>query len=500
MKKAAGLLFISLFLIQITAYCQKGKEEAAALLQVIKTQVQKKMVDSAMANTEYLLAHLKPDNSTKTEARQIAQSIYDTLVNEAERKLNAGYIAIASAKYQKASGFCTSIGQLCTDKGQAGLVSAKTAMYNDIIAKAKIELENDNLTDAEILADKAKTYASQNPDAIKSSAAANEVLTGIRQKYYKRYLMKVKEAMEAKHYNTALLRLQEADTFLKDNGLNRDANYFQLLKAASKPVIAAFIDKANDSKDNLTKARRYYHSADSLASLSGLNEGHMKDELEALGKEVQNNDCMYWQAAFKNLISKANGFEEDRNFRAAIETYKFAVSKKDSVPGCHVDYQLAENKINELKPAADYQKIMTASSEAEKDNKFQAAIQEYDSAENILIHDSLLRFGLTQRTTYVFVMEHSDPDFLMAGAEFFSNSKMPDKALDLLKQSFKAGFGSSAKDLQHTIAIQLAESDFKTQPSENPKKLADQYCDDDDKLSVLKKAYLKARKGMKGDQ
>ncbi len=496
-KTAALLLFISLFLIQVTAYCQKGKEEAADLLQVIKTQVQKKMVDSAMANTIYLLDHLKPDNATKTEGRQIAQTIYDTLVNEAERKLNSGYITLAVAKYQKASNFCTSIGDVCTDKGQAGLVSAKTAMYNDIIAKARIELENDNLTDAEILANKAKTYASQNPGAIKSSSGADDVLTGIRQKYYKRYLMKVKEAMETKHYNTALIRLQEADTFLKNNAMNRDANYFQLLKAASKPVIAAYIDKANGSKDNLTKARQYYHSADSLASLSGLNEGHMKDELEALGKAVQNNDCMYWQAAFKNLIAKASAFETDKNFKAALETYSYAVGKKDSIPGCHVDFQLAEKKVTELKPAADYQNLMAASTQDGKDNKFPASILEYDSAENILIRDSLSKYNLTAKSTYNFVLEHSDADFLIAGAEFFSNANTPDKALNLLKEALKAGYQPSTKELQHVIATQLAESDFKTQPNENPKKLADQYCGEDDKLSVLKKAYLKAWKGMK---
>ena len=498
MKKTVAILFIAFVFMQCRAYCQVDRNDPATLFQSVKVQFHKKMLDTAMANVAYLLAKLNPDITTRNEARQLAQAMYDTLLNEAERKLNDRYIAESVAKYEKAAGFCKSVdGLVCSTRGADGLKLAKNDLYADIVVKAKTEMENGNLTDAETLANKAAAYALQNAEAIKNADEANNVLIGIREKHYKRYIMKVKADIGAKHYYTALAHLQEADDYLKNNGLKRDAQYYQQLKVASRPVIANLIEKANSNKSDIATARKFFYSADSLARQSGLNEGHLKDELEALGKEVENNDCMNWQVVFKDIISKAKSMKEDRSFLRALETYTYAVSKKDSVAGCYIDVSEAESEIKELKPAADYQYLMTASAEAEKNNRFADAIKEYDSAENILIKDSLTKYNLVKKNTYNYVLEHTDPAFLEAGAGYFSEINIPGNALNLLSEALKNGYQPAAKDLQHTIGVQLAEADYKANPDANPKKLAEQYCGDNEKLNILKKAYLKTWKGLK---
>lgn len=468
------------------------------LYQIARIQFRKKMTDSAIGNIHYLIAEAGTESNVKQQARILGQAIYDTLVNEAGRKLDDKYIDEAVAKYEKAAGFCKSTeGLICSQKGNNGLVKAKNSLYEDIIAKAKLELSNGNLENAEILADKALKYAHDNPEAIKKATMAEGALTSIFEKYYKRYLMKANEAYKAKHYNTSLKYLRQSEEYRQKKGLKTDPQYVQLLKATCKPLIAAFIDKARENKTNLALARDCYYSADSLALESGLKEGHLKDELDLLGSQVENRDCINLQANYKSIVLKASVYASENHFKEAIETYRAAIREKDSLPGCIIKTQDAEDKINQYLPAEQFQEFVKMADAAEKNSDYKNAISNFEAAEKIWHEDSLAKYNLQIKSTYEYIAGHDDAAFMIAGSSCLLNENRPEEAFRLLKMAIDKGYSSQTNDLQRKIAPQLAGADFKKQPDENPKKLVEQYCDGGPKFKVFRRVYLKKWKGLK---
>jgi hypothetical protein len=427
--------------------------------------------------------------------------IFQSKVDTARLLLSKGNYEASEAKAGEAISYQKQHSKFVVDALPALRVQAdaQVRIYQAILTNANGLADQGKLAEAEAAARKAVQYQADHSGSIAEPSAANNALLRVKGLQYKDYIAKARLLNQQLNFQKAMPFVESALVIEKEFAVVKDPGLWTLAQTTAKPVILEDYGIAKDraSSNQLSDARKLSQNAGAMTGQYLLQaDAQIAEAKAAADKAIFSQECTNAQVAFNATLETALGHRKQKDYIAAASTYEKALQDVDAYKDCGIDAQQAVEGRVEIATAAQYQQMLKEVQTAVDRNESQRAIDLYNKAGELSARENLAtRFGLVHVDLFDYVLGSERLEFIRYGAQYFTERKAYDHAVDLLHKAVQMKVAKGlVKDLMVRLGTELAVRDKQSGTGGDPKTKVLEYTRGNSNFKGLEKAYLKARK------
>jgi hypothetical protein len=467
---------------------------APANYQLAKMDLMNGNIQDAEKRAKDVLYKMNPDANTGTLTTELLKNIVAEYISQGAEFNRKGMFSNALNLLQRAKGICNDFrGVGCDEKLFQELKTAKTGIYQQNLDDAKNWAAKNELDKAERSVNDALAFQSANSNEIPDHSAADAVMKGIKQQRYTLLVNEARTQIAQKDFNKALQNLNTASDLQAGYGLTPAADIVRLKKDAAKPVILAILqDGLEQARDNqLSAARKSAKGATSIQTANGLmDDKEIAKTMKLLTDKIFSQQCINAQGSFDDYVNKAKQAEAKLEFINADNFYVDAEKVLAQNAECALNTGVEKDDHIKILPAATYQKLLFQAIELQDTRQYQKAIDKYSEAGKYFIDFEIAAFKLEHRDLSDFALANGKNGFLAFIAEYYTEHKMPDKALAMYKELIKRNYSArNIKRPSYELGKELARRDFAKDPKADRKKLAAGYVQGIPELKFLERGF-----------
>jgi hypothetical protein len=387
----------------------------------------------------------------------------------------------------------------CTDVLEKYLAVSRVNVYNDMIKKCNILVEQEFADSTLSLLSKADTFRIENN--IDKNLKADTIFLQAQQiKYndyveygYAKYLKN--NPIEALDFYDKAKAIDENYTIEMDTSLRS-----KIVIAAQKGIVTLCIqgealievfniDKATDKLQEAENIHNYYNMSGDKESVTAIN---------SLKSKLKSSKCEQKQHQYNVQVLASKKFIEKQEFIYASNALEKAkkIAVEDSI--CALEdsatYEIAENISNMLY----YQKRMVKIDSELKLKKYNNTIADYIELTNYYNDSCENNFGIEHPSLYEYISTNSNKGLIDFGIRYYLQLDKEDKALELLYLLHsKKYIVTWSKQSQTELGKRLARIDIEKNVKQDPNIKVLDYTKGDNWYRYLSKAYLKEWSNLK---
>jgi len=260
-------------------------------------------------------------------------------------------------------------------------------------------------------------------------------------------------------------------------------HYLQYLLISSEKIIWS---------NKLQEAGKFADSIAGLQEKSGLGSDQgLSLEIERYRSKISQKVCSDAMEQIELFEVRSTHYIERKNFRIAEMLLDSAVKVSDGTKACHTEMGSLTDTIRKYQEASTFQQFVIDADNQAAVNHFRDALVQYQKAETFFTSHSIARFGLTCEPFLVYVKGKSNSQITFAAMELYLAGKEARHAFECLNlYRLQDGDPVNVKEMQRSIGMEMANSDFLTMPEKDPATLVETYTGNDKWLSGFEHAYL----------
>jgi len=380
----------------------------------------------------------------------------------------------------------------------SGMKFSRNGIYRQKTDAARIALEAGKLDEAEDLCNDALNYQQQYAKDVSDRSTAMSVMTKIKKQRYDIAIEDGEKSLNRSDNQKAL------DKFLLARNLENDFNFDQndslaiFIRLAAKPLT---MQKIKDGQvkawgNKLTEARTLYAEASEDIKAYGLEKDQeLATELQALKDKIFSQECTNAENDYKAKLDKASKEIARGDYSTAAVSYQEAIDVTNANILCNIDNSFARKEKIRIKPAMEYQNLMTGVMNLAARTNYTECINKLKIAGVFYETNRIDTFGLSHSSTLSFIQNSSDVNFIFFGVDYFLKEKDYDASLILLKELMKRNYPVKyTKSIQYQLGSKMAIRDKIANPGGDYNINILKYTEGEKYLKYFKKMYKKTWK------
>lgn len=367
---------------------------------------------------------------------------------------------------------------------------------NLMLATAEQSLQAGKADEAEKLTRDAIAYQALNKADLPDPAATQDLLNRVKGRQYLNAIAQGDQAFQASSYGPALEAFEKAKAMEQSYVFPQDSTLSTKIMATAKYVILA------DSKRSieLAQANRLGEARTLVESLDRMIERYQlgaDQEIALRRKEVQDaifsQECINAQRDFDAILVDAEQHRSGIRYVEATAAWQKALSLAKQNQACGIYTLTTEEALRFYQPAADYQLQVRKADEAITNVNYSGAIDAYTKAGDLFYsHDMNTKYSLKHPSLFDYIKQSGKRDFMLAGADHFIARKEYTSAHELVFDLASNGYPKGKmKATQTRLGQALALRDKPINPTGDPKQIAATYTKGHSAMGTLGKAYIK---------
>lgn len=473
---------------------------APAHVQLARLDLRNGYLREATNRTLDVLIRMRTDPHTKNMAIALAHEVYLAHLSKGNGHTSEGYYQEALEAYAAARDFCGAVGGLRCNLQVLNDGEAKAAggLYRTMLEQGKKLLAQQDLQEAERVANEALRFQRQYDYALHNAGGATELLGQVKFQYYLLMIDKGKQALAQQQYQAALTHFEEAEELEQNYTLAPVRELRQLAQRAAKPVLLAMLRQGYEQamQNNLSGARSISAKVNTLQERHALvQDKEVQQQYTLLRERIFTQECANAQANYDKHFRNAQALEHEQKFIAADQAYSAAIQAAEENQACAIASFTAQDARAVIAAAVAYQRQLEQANYSISRKKYTDATIAYEEARKLYLAREVNKFGLDHISLYNFAKGHRTKDFTAAVVGFYIGMGEEQVALDLLKELLAGGYRKGkTKKVQQQLGQQLAQRDVQQGQPQDAKQQAAKYSQSNRNLKKLRKAYEKERK------
>lgn len=474
-----------------------------ALLGVVDNNLKINKTDDALVNfnqaIEFRKQHLQY-LADDAPIKNTALAIYNTLLTNAQQQKTAGNFDASIDNLLKAKEFCSNSQFITCSSDIDNLIkTTKIAKYENIIANAQKQIDQNLLNNAEQTLVDAETYRTQS--ALDVSPKFNQTKINLKQKQYDNAITNGNKSASTGNYTDALNYFDLATSIETNFAIKKNTKLKQYLNSSAKNLILQKLDIANQNvaSNNITQAKTSIQEAQNLAQTYGLeNDRQVSDAINSAADKVFSQECKNYKSEYTQDYNSGLAKEQEKKYAEAANFYNQALVLAGVHKECAISSYDADNRKKQIQDAADYQQLVIDANDQLSQKNYENALSKYDMASKVFVDKNISnRFGLTFIPMEDFIKSKND-DFVFYAVSYYLGKDDLDNSLNMLRELDKRAYNAKlTKNYQIVLADKLAVRDYMQNANTEPKQKVIEYSKAEKWFSVLQKQYLKKWKSLK---
>ncbi|HNP48034.1 MAG TPA: hypothetical protein PKK99_05335 [Bacteroidia bacterium] len=446
-----------------------------------------------------ILGEMNPDPDTRRNTTQLAGSIYDYYLRQADVQFNSRHLESALDFLNKANHLCFSMGALVCDRRlEDGYKKVRTAIYTSMIDDSKRYYQQGDLDQTEQIVLRAISFQKQFPRDVNFTSEATEMLNQVRQKKYERKVLEGKSLFQERQYKLAVQRYEAATDYQKQYGLIADPDINSLLKLSAKPVLMSMFATVQEytGKNDLASARKLTRESMEFQNKYGLQEDkEVQESLKKVQAGIFSQECQNSQLLFDTQMQELKNALSSLDYLKAETIILQAQKILSENEQCSLNDGGLSVILDSIRPAISYEHMIEHVFELQNQKRYQEAVDAYSEAGSYFDRSTLAGFGLRHAGFTDFAFAKMNNNFLIFLADRYTSAKELEKSLEVIRQllsrSYAPGF---YKDELSRLGLQLGIRDKALTGGKDWKSAALKYTQGDKRLKVLERAFKKGWK------
>lgn len=201
-----------------------------------------------------------------------------------------------------------------------------------------------------------------------------------------------------------------------------------------------------------------------IQNLSGRYHLTLEPEVKEIYQQLEEQQCLNAnQVLLPALEGKLERSQVIKDYPSARKTISAIRTLLETYPDCNLSDDVVRNQGEGIEACAKYQETLDAATAAESHHRYRAALDHYLRAE-VLYQNPLVANQLAAHAAfdmYNYILNYSDNDMLMAGANLYLDQREHEKSLSLLKALIASGIlPKRTENLQERLGSALAVLHF----------------------------------------
>jgi len=423
--------------------------------------------------------------------------IYFDYISNADMDNSIGNYKVANINYNNAVRFTRNypfiphISEL-----EAGINTANSGIYNELITKAQALYYSGNTTEAEQQFELAKQFQIKNK--LEPNADAEKNLLTIKQTAYINNLREANQQQYRNNYQPALDNYLLAYNLERNYPIERDTSLRTNIQKAALKLIDEYLKMATSELEvnNVNGAKEFYNKAILAQAQYGLlNNKATIHKLNDFNSNLFGEECKEIEDDYMLKIQKAITFMNRSEYIYADRALNSAIYLCQNQSVCNIDAQQATKLKDSIKLAVEYQYLLLKFADLSDTTQYTQALVQYETARQFHNTNKLLeKYNIQHKSQFDYFNSNKFDNFIIFGVIYYTELNETENALELLKTLFNKGIDKKiTKHAQQKLGVKLAEKD-----NQNPVELTiikqlTLYTNNNAWYSYLKTAYQNAR-------
>jgi tetratricopeptide (TPR) repeat protein len=385
-----------------------------------------------------ILENMDPDPDTRALSGQLAASIYQGYIRQADVHLGSGRWEDALDPLMKARNLCQDLSDIrCDARLDSAFRQARGGVYRSMLDQARIDYQAGDVDGAERKIRGAIDYQDRFARYIPNSLDAKEMLNGVYRMRFDRMLDTSDALVRQRQSGAALKKLEEAGRMQQQYGFELPDRYLNLRRAAAKPLVLSALSDGNGqaAANDLVNARRMLSEALALQSQNGLeHDADINAATDVLRKRIFSRECENAQRSMDSLGTAARLSMERGDFLRADEQLERAIRVASDNSDCALMDQAFRSVRDSIRPAVAYQSALRKVLTLQSNGQYTEATEAYLKAGADHPSEFLSRFGLSHAALLGYAQAQGSSGWLIHLIDHFLNRADASSALMAARQ------------------------------------------------------------------
>ena len=334
-----------------------------------------------------------------------------------------------------------------------------TGKYQNLAQLADVSRKNGKLDQALEEATQAFSFAKAYNLSITILNESEQQIQSIQKARYQRFVQGGNKARQQQHFQDALNQYDAAQDLEKSlSYLPTSLELDQKTKGtALQEIKRLYQEVMQQSADNNQQIATVFRH---IQDLSGRYHLTLEPEVKDIYQELENQQCLNANQVLMPALEKDLAhFQAIKDFPNAREIIDDIKTLLDTYPDCGLSDAVIQNQAAGIEICAQYQETLDDAEAAEKQHRYRAALDHYLRAKelyrNPLVANQLAAHAAFKM--YDYILNYTDSNMLMAGANLYLDQRKHDESLSLLKAIIASGIPPKrTENLQERLGSALA--------------------------------------------
>ena len=379
-------------------------------------------------------------------ARRAHDGIFRRMVSAGRQQLNSGQYSAAAQQAKASLDYATEYKAFIPDARPAQLLlnEAQVGMYSGMLTDTRNLINKGEVDKAESQIRAALDFAAQNPQAITDNQEGVALLDQVMGIQYGRHIKAGKELAMQNQYRDALNRYDTAFDLEQQHQFQRNPELTGLRSAAAKVVWLLDADTALDyAKNNqLGEARKMQTRLIDMRDKYGLaTDGDVKVKFESLSGAIFDQQCQNTQQKYDRHLADADRLTAAGKYIEAMGALDAALQAARDDNQCGLDVSSATKGKTAIQPAVTYLEKMQHADKAVEHADYRKAVNMHGEAGTYFQQNDLgTRFQLHHKNLFDYIEGSGRREFSRYGAKHFGEQKEFEKAITLMRRLLDRGY------------------------------------------------------------
>jgi len=428
---------------------------------------------------------------------RISEKLIRLYINKGELLNENGEFEEAMYCFNQAQKICKEIGRFNFDyEIKHGLIAASNGTYSDLIARAHVKFENNDIASADDLLFRATNLWSDYPTKIEHSVKLDELKSMVNAYYYQTSVSDAKKYLaEGNYYQAYELFLSAFEMEeMYEFEIYDSLPYFFVQAAKPYLIDQCKLGEVKVKKNQLDEAREIYDQCFVLQMEYGIDfDPTLQESLTKLNNSIFYRHCDLANKNFEDIIDQFNNAVETGDFINAMQVLDETNEIISDNYYCEFDKNLVTELKNKYSPAAEYQVLANKAKEALERNDHETFIETHKEMEELSSNYEVIRKMIEPMPLHYLFSVKKNLALIETAVKDYENKEEFDTALKLLKVLQANNYSErDTKAIQQNLASRMAYVDKQnSDPNTDPRVKAENYTDGTAWYKHFKKTYVK---------
>ncbi len=400
----------------------------------------------------------------------------------------------ALQEFKKAENICLTENHVeCNHDISQGKQIATKGIYYTYVNNAKNALEENRLKRADNEIEKAINYRKYHE--LKQHYLEQNLLEKIKQQLYNQLISEGKIFFNQSDYQQSLMHYSKAQNMQNSYSFIKKDDFLDNHISASVRAIVKNLTQQGQQRvaaNNLEQAREYYRQALDIVEQHQQNENEETMQLiNDLKQKIFTRECRNLQQKYDTRVEEAMQLCNDQKYIDAEKVFIRALAIAERKPACELSTEKTKVKLEEIKPAVEYQEERVKVERFIRDEIYNKAIELYNYLTQFYQDNNLNSFNLNHLDLYDFISKQRS-NFVNYAVWYYAGQEQFEKSLGMLYLLKQRNYNfRNTKKNQEFLGEKLAINDYSSNPNTNFRDKMKTYTKGDRWFRFLKRAYRK---------